>query len=208
MTDRNRFCALILAAGASSRMGHDKALLAWPPASETGTLLSAAIQALQPFAETIIVVAGNNADTLAPMVAQSGASLVRNPAPERGQFSSLQTGLRAALDQGCEAAIITPVDCPPLGTASLEKTLRRIRAGAHPRRLGRGTRARRPPRPSLFASRDLMEALLSAPTSSNAREVNSAHADKFEYVALPDVSVARDMNSPEEYAALAEEMGL
>ncbi len=103
---------------------------------------------------------------------------------------------------------ITPVDCPPLGAASLEKL-----CAAFELALTHGAWAVAPEHDGrrghpLFASRDLMEALLSAPTSSNAREVNSAHADKFEYVAVPDVSVARDMNTPEEYAALAEEMGL
>ena len=82
-------------------MGRDKALLPWPPASPSGTLLSASIVALKAFAATVIVVTGKNADNLAPIVSANGAHLVRNPAPERGQFSSMQTGLRAALDHGC-----------------------------------------------------------------------------------------------------------
>ena len=55
------------------------------------------------------------------MIAANGASMVQNPAPERGQFSSLQVGLREVLARGFDAAMITLVDCPPLSKASMEK---------------------------------------------------------------------------------------
>ena len=144
---------MVLSAGASSRMGQDKALLPWPPAadgtSSVGTtLLSAAIRALKPFAEAVIVVAGNNADSIAPVVAANGASIVQNPVPERGQFSSLQIGLREVLSRGCNAAMI------------------------------------------------------SAPVTSNAREVKRAHAEMIESVPVSDSLLSVDVNTPEEYAAL------
>src|SRR5437764_14273719 len=91
---------VILAAGESTRMGRDKALLPWgsPHPSNTtkggaasSTLLSAAIHALSQFCEMVIVVGGNNEQTLRPVVYSGGASLVRNPTPELGQFGSLHT---------------------------------------------------------------------------------------------------------------------
>ena len=93
-------------------MGTDKALLPWPPAAPgvppTGqTFLSAAIEALSPFSEMVIVVAGKNEPNLAGVVYANGASLVRNPAPERGQFSSLQVGLQEVLSHGRDAAMVT-----------------------------------------------------------------------------------------------------
>ena len=72
MSRASSFGGVILAAGESSRMGSDKALLPWPPASfpllnsaaaatgGSGTLLSAAIQALEPYCDLVIVVAGEN----------------------------------------------------------------------------------------------------------------------------------------------------
>jgi molybdenum cofactor cytidylyltransferase len=119
MTRAPSFYAVILAAGESTRMGRDKALLPWPPAAPGSapsgqTFLSAAIQALEPFSEKVIVVAGQNEGALAPTVYATGASLVANPEPERGQFSSLQVGLQEVLSHGRDAAMVTLVDRPPL----------------------------------------------------------------------------------------------
>src|ERR1035438_3301390 len=84
-------CGVILAAGDSSRMGRDKALLPWPPqpagAVAAGTFLSAAIALFDPFVDMVLVVVGKNERGLAPIVYGAGASLVVNPDPARGQFS-------------------------------------------------------------------------------------------------------------------------
>jgi CTP:molybdopterin cytidylyltransferase MocA len=197
-------CGVILAAGASSRMGRDKALLPWPPgATEGSTLLSAAILALRPFTEAVVVVTGKNAENLVHVIETCGGSMARNPVPERGQFSSLQVGLRAALACGCNAAMITPVDCPPLCAITLELLVNQFKK-AVPRGLWavapQGDSRRGHP---LLASHELIEAFLSAPVTGNAREVKHAHAQFFEYIPVPDLHLSADMNTPEEYAALS-----
>src|ERR1051326_2421131 len=97
------FAGLVLAAGASSRMGRDKALLDW----QGKTFLRAAIDSLAPHCELVIVVAGNNVEDLQPVVHSVGAFLIVNQHPERGQFSSLQVGLQEVLNRGRDAAIVT-----------------------------------------------------------------------------------------------------
>lgn len=185
-------------------MGTDKALLPWPAANTAGaTLLSSAIAALKPFTREVIVVAGRNAEKLAPGVALNQASIVVNPAPERGQFSSLQTGLREAVERGYEAVMITPVDCPPLGAPSLQ-----LLVGAFEQALARGQWAVAPESNGrrghpLLAARPLIDAFLNAPLTSNARDVKRAHAQKFEYVSVADLHLTADMNTPEEYAAIS-----
>ena len=75
-------------------MGRDKALLPWPPtAASSGTddtFLSAAIRLFFSHVDVVLVVVGKNEAALAPIVYANGASLVVNPDPARGQFSSLQ----------------------------------------------------------------------------------------------------------------------
>ncbi|HEV2486016.1 MAG TPA: nucleotidyltransferase family protein [Terracidiphilus sp.] len=201
-------CGVILSAGASTRMGRDKALLPWPTAapgsniSTSETLLSATILALRPFTEAIVVVAGRNADNIAPVVAANGASMVRNPDPDRGQFSSLQVGLHEVLARCCDAAMITLVDCPPLNAASMEnlstsfyRALALGKWGVAPENNGKRGHP-------LLASRSLIEVFLRASVTSNAREIKRAHAHLIESVPVPDSFVSVDVNTPEEYAAL------
>src|SRR5271169_94733 len=128
MTKAAGICGVILAAGESTRMGRDKALLPWPPVAEgapaANTFLGAMIDLLQQHADMVIVVAGKNVIELEPIVDARGAFLVNNPDPARGQFSSIQVGLREVLNRGRDAAFLAPVDRPPVlpATASSLRT--------------------------------------------------------------------------------------
>ena len=210
MDEPVQLAGLVLAAGDSTRMGADKAMLPWPPPlpgatdSPPHTLLSAALLAFNHFTRFNVVVAGKNADAIATVVGACGAYLVRNPAPENGQFSSLQIGLRDLLDRGCNAAIVTPVDCPPLSPSSLERLynafLGALTAGfwaVAPEHDGKHGHP-------LLANRDLIDAFLKADITSNAREVLHAHVSRVGYVPVPEPLAKAGLNTPEDYAAVAE----
>lgn len=206
MTTAQHLCGLILAAGESSRMGTDKALLPWPPAasgseSSRHTLLSAGILALEPHTRAIVVVAGKNADSISTIAGACGAYMVRNPDPSRGQFSSLQIGLQAALDRGCDSAMVTPVDCPPLAPSSLtslreafERAVARDLWAVAPENNGKHGHP-------LLVSWELIRRFLDAPIASNARDILHAHSDRIEYVAVPDDLTQAGMNTREEYSS-------
>jgi molybdenum cofactor cytidylyltransferase len=200
--------AVILAAGESTRMGTDKALLPWPPATPGSppagqTFLSAAIQALYPFSDKVIVVVGKNENNLGPVVYANGASLVRNPDAERGQFSSLQVGLQEVLNDGRDAAMVTLVDRPPARAATLQ-TLRSAFADA-----GNDVWAVVPEynrihgHPFLVA-REMIEAFLKAPPSANARDIEHQNLRHISYVVVDDPLVTLNVDTPQEYAALSQ----
>jgi molybdenum cofactor cytidylyltransferase len=191
------FAGVILAAGTSSRMGRDKALLPW----RDGTFLSAAIRALQPATELVIVVAGANAANLQRIVDAHAAFLVVNPDPQQGQFSSLQIGLQEVLNRGRDAAIVTLVDRPAADVA----TVQQIRAAfmqsdekiwaavpdfqgnhGHPYVIGR----------------EMIEAFLRAPAQSSARDVEHANQAHICYIPVNDPLVTANVDTPEEFEKL------
>ena len=192
-------CGVILAAGESSRMGQEKALLTYRGA----TLLGGAIESLRPHTEMVVVVAGKNSAALSSVVYAAGAFLVLNPAPERGQFSSLQVGLQEVLNRGRDAAIVLLVDRPAaeretvglLRQAFVQKAMEGIWAVV-PEYLGRHGHP-------IVVGREMMEAFLKAPATSSARDVKNALPGRVAYVSVDDPLVAMNVNTPEDYARLA-----
>lgn len=203
---------VILAAGESSRMGRDKALLPWPPstqpsrlATSANTLLSAAIDALSEYCDMVIVVVGKNEAVLEPIVYSQAAFLACNRNPERGQFSSLQIGLREVLDRGRDSAMITLVDRPPAQLATLKKLLEAFE--------DRGRKWAVVPEYQsqhghpIIIDRGMMDLFMKAPATANARDLEHANQQKIEYVPVDDARVVTNINTPEDYAALAATLG-
>jgi molybdenum cofactor cytidylyltransferase len=202
------FAGVILAAGESSRMGSDKALLPWPPQAagqlpSKETFLSAAIASLTLSTDFVIVVAGKNEASLAPVVYANGASLVTNPDPTRGQFSSLQVGVREVLNRGRDAAAITLVDRPPVSQATMS-TLRAAFEAAAPNIWAVVPEFSGKHGHPYLAGRELIEAFLQAPETASAREVEHRHQEHIQYLPVDDPFVAVNIDTPEEYAGLME----
>jgi len=191
------FAGVILAAGDSSRMGSDKALLGW----NGETFLSLAIRRLSTVCDFVIVVGGRNAETLRPLVYQNAGYLVINPQPEQGQFSSLKIALREVLDRGRDSAFITLVDRPASAVETFE-LLRDTFLHSRPAQTWavvpefKGKHGH-----PYIASREMIEAFLRAPQTSTAREVEHANQSKVLYVPVSDPNVAANLNTPEEFKA-------
>ena len=190
--------AVILAAGTSQRMGKDKALLDW----HGKTFLTAAIESLMPFAQMVIVVGGENTESLKTIVWGQGAYLVTNPQPERGQFSSLRVGLQEVLSRGRDAAIITHVDRPPASPRTIQAL--QVAFGA-PGNAGKwavipqyGDQHGHP----IVVGREMIEAFLKADPTITARDVEHANQSHIVYLSIDDPNVVANVNTPEEYAAL------
>ncbi len=199
------FAGVILAAGESSRMGRDKALLPWPPVEREvvskDSFLSAAIRSLADATDFVVVVAGENEVALAPIVYANGATLAKNPDPSRGQFSSLQVGLQEVLNHGRDAAMITLVDRPPARLATVRKLREAFEQAAEniwavvPEFSGKHGHP-------YVVGREMIERFLREPATGSARDVEHRFQSHVQYVAVEDPFVAMNINTPEEYAAL------
>jgi molybdenum cofactor cytidylyltransferase len=199
-------CGVILAAGESSRMGRDKALLPWPPhptsPEQSETFLSATIRLFLFHTDIVLVVVGKNEAALSPIVYANGASLVVNPEPARGQFSSLQVGLQEVMNRGRDTAMITLVDRPPVQKETIEtleaafnKAIVKRKWAVIPEYQGKHGHP-------ILIGREMLGEFLKAPETSNAREVERAHEDDIEYVPLDDPLIALNIDTPEQYASL------
>jgi molybdenum cofactor cytidylyltransferase len=201
-------CGVILAAGSSTRMGTDKALLPWPPTSSVAaparqTFLSAAIHALAAWTELVIVVAGNNQAALAPVVYANGAFLVVNPGPARGQFSSLQVGLQDVLNRGRDAALVTLVDRPPAAASTVEKlrdafatALAGSKWAVVPEYAGKHGHP-------VIVGREMIEKFLRAPVAATARDVEHENQERIAYIGVDDPFVTMNVDTPQDYASLS-----
>lgn len=200
------FAGIILAAGESSRMGTDKALLPWPPPtagqpSSKETFLSATICSLALNTDFVIIVAGNNEAAIAPVAYADGASIVINPDPARGQFSSLQIGLREVLNRGRDAAIVTLVDRPPANAATVQALRAAFEAAPQNVWAVVPEFSQKHGHP-FVAGREMIEKFLQAPPTSSARDIEHRYQDHIQYLAVDDRYVAMNINTPEDYAAL------
>lgn len=191
------FAGVILSAGASTRMGRDKALLPW----RGGTFLSSAIRALQPVTDLVIVVAGANAVDLTPVVYANAAFWVVNPYPERGQFSSLQVGLQEVLNRGRDAAIVTLVDRPAPDVATIKLLKDEFLAASDrvwavvPEHAGKHGHP-------IVIRREMISAFLNAPPTSSARDIEHSLQQHVRYLPVNDPLVVANVDTPEDLQQL------
>jgi CTP:molybdopterin cytidylyltransferase MocA len=192
------FAGVILAAGASSRMGEDKALLQFAGRS----FLAGSIDLFQHACDFVIVVTGHNTELLRPVVYANSAYVGRNLHPERGQFSSLCIGLQAVLDRGRDVACVTLVDRPPAQASTLN-TLQQRFLSSSPEK----TWAVVPQfggkhgHPVVFG-REMIEMFLRADSSANARDIEHQHQNRVEYVDVDDPRVVLNINTPDDYSRM------
>lgn len=192
------FAGVILAAGASSRMGTDKALLEF----DGSTFLAGAIRLLQSTCDFVLVVTGANTDLLRPIIYEHSGYLVVNPKPERGQFSSLRMGLQAVLDRGRDTACLTLVDRPAARASTLARLQERF-IQTNPEAIWAvvpqfGDRHGHP----VIFGREMIEAFLRADPVNTAREIEHEHQDRIEYLTVDDPRVVLNVNTPEDYSTL------
>jgi molybdenum cofactor cytidylyltransferase len=195
--------AIVLAAGASSRMGQAKAAL---PIGTTGeTVVARVVQTLLAAGlPTVTVVAGAHIDAVrAAMPAfEPRAWVVEHLGWAQGQLSSLLAGLAAVDDPQLEAILVTLVDVPlvrPDSVAAIVQAWRQTRAPIV-RPVDPSSSARHG-HPVVF-DQSVFDDLRRADPAVGAKAVFATHAARRLDVPIKDDGAFVDMDTPEDYRRL------
>lgn len=185
--------ALILAAGESSRMGQDKALLTY----RGRTFLETIVASLQEAGiERVAVVLGHHAEQIQGAVTLEGAEIIINRDYRRGQTSSLQAGLRALESPSLEAIVLCLVDHPLVAADTVRRLIASFReTGAS---VVIPTYENQRGHPALI-SRALFEELLRLSPDEGANTVIRKYRDSTEFVEVSDEGILLDVDNPDAY---------
>lgn len=183
--------ALILSAGASSRMGRPKALI---PYREV-TFLEHLIQVTRhPRIGVTRVVLGAGAEEIRKITKLEDPLVVLNPQWQKGQLSSVCAGIRSLDGIETEGIILCPVD-HPLVSARLVADLV-LQFYLNNKFIVLPTFNTRRGHPVIFAS-TLYPELLEAPADKGARAVVWAHSSDILEVPTSEEGVVLNINDPD-----------
>ena len=188
-----RFGCILLAAGASTRMGRPKQLL---PVAGQPLIVHATAAALASPAWPVVVVLGAQADKIRPALARLPVLIVENPTWAEGLGSSIRTGLAALekFSRSLDAALIALADQPAFSTVVIARL-----AAAHRHNDSGLTAARYAERlgaPALFA-RKYFPLLHALQGDEGARAILAAHSRDVTAVDLPELALYLD--TPADY---------
>ncbi|MFB3095154.1 MAG: NTP transferase domain-containing protein, partial [Candidatus Acidiferrales bacterium] len=165
-----QIAGIVLAAGASSRMGQDKALLRWGKKTFLEHLLAALRNAET---DPVRVVLGANADQVQKEISLGAGEAVLNPDWQKGMLSSLIAGINS-LPADVEAAAVCLVDHPCVSSTLIRALRENFRTGD--KLIAIPTYQGRRGHPVLFSA-TLFDELRAAPLEVGARHVVRRHAD-------------------------------
>lgn len=186
--------AIVLAAGASSRMGFPKALLPTGRFSEE-TFLGAICMLLRATgipSDRIAVVTGSSREEIEWEARRLSIDAVYNRRHALGQHSSARVGLRHAIAQGWQGALLWPCDAPFLHVSTVERILR-APWPAVPVHRGR-------PGHPLALDRASIERLLRQRATGSLREAILAAELSLVRVRVDDPAILHNVNTRRSYS--------
>jgi len=187
---------LVLAAGESRRMGRDKALLLYRGRTFLDNILASLAAA---GIEKVAVVLGHHAEAIQRAVKPAEARVVVNYDYQRGQTSSLQTGLAALAPDSPEAVILCLVDHPAISPEIIGKLIDQFES-THPLVIiptHKGQRGH-----PVVIGQELFPELLALTPEAPANAVIRKYRNATQFVEVADPGILVDVDDPEAYERL------
>jgi molybdenum cofactor cytidylyltransferase len=189
---------IILAAGESSRMGRDKALLRYGDS----TFLNHLVSLFLPRVEPLIVVLGHHADEIAACLPPAqGVNVVVNRDYKRGMLTSLQAGLRS-VPATAPAVMFTLVDHPAVSEATVDGLIEQFFRGGQALAIPRFGERRGHP---VLLTRRVAEEILALAPDSSAKDVIRGYRGETLFVDAGDPGVLQDIDLPADYENLVQQ---
>jgi molybdenum cofactor cytidylyltransferase len=188
--------ALVLAAGASRRMGSDNKLLC---RIDGQTLIAKAVRAaVDSNCTRVIVVTGRDAERIEAQLGGMRVDLVRNPDYRQGMSGSLRRGLEAVTDDS-DAVLVLLADMPGIGAEHIDRLISAFDSQAPcivaPARSGRRGH------PVLWPRR-FFAAMKALQGDVGARELLARHASEVRPVEFDTDAIFEDVDTPEQLASM------
>jgi molybdenum cofactor cytidylyltransferase len=183
--------AVILSAGASSRMGRPKALLPY----REGTFLEHLIEVTRhPRIGVTRIVLGAGAEVIRSLAKVDSSVVVLNPEWEKGQLSSIGAGLRSLEGIATDGMVLCPVDHPLVSARLVSELVDRFYE--EKREIVLPTYNGRRGHPAIFSSA-LYSELLDAPADKGARAIVWAHSADVLEVPTDEEGIVLNINDPD-----------
>jgi len=191
--------AIVLAAGASRRMGTPKALLTHGGEPFLSGILKAAYAA---GIERRVAVLGYMADKILSVIDLTGVQVVRSTELDAGPIGSVRAGISAVGNHPVDGILVWPVDRPRVHVETVRALVERFEQTGGPIVVPRfqGRRGH----PVIFA-KALFEELRQAPNDQGARAVVRRDQARVVEVEVDDPGVVEDINTPDDYRKLVRE---
>jgi molybdenum cofactor cytidylyltransferase len=190
----NLVLAIVLAAGESRRMGVPKLNLPWGKLTVIGQVVH--VLHAGAIAEIIVVTGGAKREVETALDGEP-VRLVENPDyAVGGMLSSVQTGIKAALDGVSEAGLIVLGDQPQIRIEVVQQLLHR-RETAQAKIIVPSYKMRRG-HPWII-ERSMWQAVLELQPRDSLRTFLSQRRDMIDYLAVDTESILLDLDTPLDY---------
>ncbi|MGH7629939.1 MAG: nucleotidyltransferase family protein [Gemmatimonadales bacterium] len=193
-----RVAGVVLAAGASTRMGRNKLLFVL----EGSTVLRRAVsRAAEAGLDPVVVVLGHEADRARRELGGLPSEIVLNPSYQKGINSSLGIGI-SALPENVAAAVVMLADMPFVTSEMLAALAERFRRGTAPLVISDYEGVNAPP---MLYSRSLFGELLAMTGEGAGRDVVRRHRSEATIVSWP-ASALSDLDRPQDYERVRKQL--
>lgn len=188
--------AVVLAAGESSRMGADKALLMYRGQSFLENIIAALREA---GIRRIVVVLGHHAELILEGIDLSAVEVVVNQDYRLGQTSSLQAGLRVLAENQPDGVVLCLVDHPAISAEIVDKLIQHFNYSGKPLVIPQLDGKHGHP---ILMGREVFGQIAALKPGQGADTVIHRYRLETQFVEVAEPGILIDVDDPESYLRL------